>query len=70
MDNPTTQTTGNAKFDGAMLLLIAAAGWYSKVSMSNVAASITIFGGTLYIINQAYILSKNIKEKRAAKKVK
>jgi hypothetical protein len=53
-----------------MLLLIAAAGWYSKVSMSNVAASITIFGGTLYIINQAYILSKNIKEKRAAKKVK
>jgi hypothetical protein len=70
MDNPTTQTTGNAKFDGAMLLLIAAAGWYSKVSMSNIAASITIFGGTLYIINQAYILSKNIKEKRAAKKVK
>jgi hypothetical protein len=68
MDNPTTQTTGNAKFDGAMLLLIAAAGWYSKVSMSNVAASITIFGGTLYIINQAYILSKNIKEKKAAKK--
>jgi hypothetical protein len=70
MDNPTTQTTGNAKFDGAMLLLIAAAGWYSKVSMSNIAASITIFGGTLYIINQAYILSKNIKEKKAAKKVK
>jgi hypothetical protein len=70
MDNPTTQTTGNAKFDGAMLLLIAAAGWYSKVSMSNVAASITIFGGTLYIINQAYILSKNIKEKKASKKVK
>lgn len=70
MDNPTTQTTGNAKFDGAILLLIAAAGWYSKVSMSNIAASITIFGGTLYIINQAYILSKNIKEKRAAKKLK
>ena len=70
MDNPTTQTTGNAKFDGAMLLLIAATGWYSKVSMSNIAASITIFGGTLYIINQAYILSKNIKEKRATKKVK
>jgi hypothetical protein len=70
MEHASPQGTGNAKFDGAMLLLIAAAGWYSKVSMSNVAASITIFGGTLYIINQAYILSKNIKEKRAAKKVK
>jgi len=70
MDNPTTQTTGNAKFDGAMLLLIAATGWYSKITMSNVAATLTIIGGTLYIINQAYILSKNIKEKRAAKKVK
>jgi hypothetical protein len=68
MDNPTTQTTGNAKFDGAMLLLIAATGWYSKITMSNVAATLTIIGGTLYIINQAYILSKNIKEKRAAKK--
>jgi hypothetical protein len=70
MDNPTSQTTGNAKFDGAMLLLIAATGWYSKITMSNVAATLTIIGGTLYIINQAYILSKNIKEKRAAKKVK
>jgi hypothetical protein len=70
MDNPTTQTTGNAKFDGAMLLLIAATGWYSKITMSNVAATLTIIGGTLYIINQAYILSKNIKEKKAAKKVK
>jgi hypothetical protein len=68
MDNPTTQTTGNAKFDGAMLLLIAATGWYSKITMSNVAATLTIIGGTLYIINQAYILSKNIKEKKAAKK--
>jgi hypothetical protein len=68
MDNPTTQTTGNAKFDGAMLLLIAATGWYSKITMSNVAATLTIIGGSLYIINQAYILSKNIKEKRAAKK--
>jgi hypothetical protein len=70
MEHASPQGTGNAKFDGAMLLLIAAAGWYSKVSMSNIAASITIFGGTLYIINQAYILSKNIKEKRAAKKLK
>ena len=70
MEHASPQGTGNAKFDGAMLLLIAAAGWYSKVSMSNVAASITIFGGTLYIINQAYILSKNIKEKKATKKVK
>jgi hypothetical protein len=70
MEHASPQGTGNAKFDGAMLLLIAAAGWYSKVSMSNIAASITIFGGTLYIINQAYILSKNIKEKKAAKKVK
>jgi len=70
MDNPTTQTTGNAKFDGAMLLLIAATGWYSKITMSNVAATLTIIGGTLYIINQAYILSKNIKEKKATKKVK
>jgi hypothetical protein len=68
MDNPTTQTTGNAKFDGAMLLLIAATGWYSKITMSNVAATLTIIGGTLYIINQAYILSKNIKEKKATKK--
>jgi hypothetical protein len=70
MDNPTTQTTGNAKFDGAMLLLIAATGWYSKITMSNVAATLTIIGGSLYIINQAYILSKNIKEKKATKKVK
>ena len=70
MDNPTTQTTGNAKFDGAMLLLIAATGWYSKITMSNVAATLTIIGGSLYIINQAYILSKNIKEKKAAKKLK
>jgi hypothetical protein len=70
MDNPTPQTTGNAKFDGAMLLLIAATGWYSKITMSNVAATLTIIGGTLYIINQAYILSKNIKEKKATKKVK
>jgi hypothetical protein len=70
MEHASPQGTGNAKFDGAMLLLIAAAGWYSKVSMSNIAASITIFGGTLYIINQAYILSKNIKEKKATKKVK
>jgi len=61
MDNPTTQTTGNAKFDGAMLLLIAATGWYSKITMSNVAATLTIIGGTLYINNQDYILSKNIK---------
>jgi hypothetical protein len=36
--------------------------------MSNVAATLTIIGGTLYIINQAYILSKNIKEKKATKK--
>jgi hypothetical protein len=70
MDNPTTQATGNAKFDGAMLLLIAATGWYSKITMSNVAATLTIIGGSLYIINQAYILSNNIKNKKAAKNLK
>jgi hypothetical protein len=70
METSTPQSTGNAKFDGAMLLLIAATGWYSKITMSNVAATLTIIGGTLYIINQAYILSKNIKEKKATKKVK
>lgn len=70
MEHASPQGTGNAKFDGAMLLLIAATGWYSKITMSNVAATLTIIGGSLYIINQAYILSKNIKEKKATKKVK
>jgi hypothetical protein len=45
MENASPQGTGNAKFDGAMLLLIAATGWYSKITMSNVAATLTIIGG-------------------------
>lgn len=62
MEPQQHHSTGNARLDGSLLLLIGFGSILSKITLSTTVSVLTGIGALLYIVNQAILLRKNLKK--------